>query len=213
VIPKVATKTWRKVIGQSRGITTGKIPKSRAMWREIGNYTEEEKSQRLKTYLKFIFVREPLHRLFSAYKDRLVVHSFKYRSVLKEIVQALRPDKLDPKGNNVVTFPEFIQYYSDNKTRNQHWRQYEKLCHPCVINYDFIGHLETLEEDAALLLKMAGIDERVTFPPIYNSTGSSEVLQYFSKVPSEYITRIGEQYRSDFEMFGHEYLGPVKELL
>ena len=73
--------------------------------------------------------------------------------------------------------------------------------------------METLEEDAALLLKMAGIDDRVTFPPVHKSTRSSEVLEYFSQVPSEYINRIGELYRSDFEMFGYDFLGEVQPLL
>ena len=120
-------------------------------------------------------------------------------------------EDFEPEGKNFVRFQEFIQYFSDNKTRNAHWQQYEKLCHTCVINYDFIGHLETLEEDASFLLKMAGVN--VTFPPIHNSTGPSEVLQHYSQVPTDYNSRIEEQYRSGFEMFYYEYLGPVKEPL
>ena len=211
VIPKVATKTWKKVLAQARGIPH-KITRWN-VWRHFSNYTVKERKQRLQTYFKFVFVREPLQRLLSAYKDRIIRHSLAYRKLRKEIVQALRPQDYEPKGKNFVSFREFIQYYSDNKSRDHHWRQYEKLCHPCVINYDFIGHLETLEEDAALLLKMAGIDDRTTFPPIHNSTDSSDVLQYYSQIPPEYITRIGELYRSDFDMFGYEYLGPVKQLL
>ena len=82
-----------------------------------------------------------------------------------------------------------------------------------MVNYTFIGHLETLGEDAALLLKMAGIDDRVTFPPVHKSTSSSEVMEYYSQVPTQYITRIGELYRSDFEMFGYDFLGEVQPLL
>ena len=211
VIPKVGTTTWKKVLAQSRGLA--KNTDRWEIWKRLSKCTDEERWERLKTYLKFVFVREPLQRLVSAYRDRLIKHHSTTRDVRQEIVQAFRPQDFEPEGKNVVSFREFIQYFSDNKTRNQHWRQYEKLCHPCVINYDFIGHLETLEEDAALLLKMAGIDDRVTFPQIHKSTGSSEVLQYYSQVPLEYITRIGEQYRSDFEMFGYDYLGPVKPLL
>ena len=213
VMPKVATKTWRAVIAERRGIIDKKHTKRWVMWRKLGNYTDAEKSPRLKAQLKFLFVREPLHRLLSAYKDRLANRPHSYTGTKNMIERALRPLRSEPEENISVSFPEFIQYFSDNKTRNQHWRHYEKLCHPCVINYDFIGHLETLEEDAALLLKMAGIDDRMTFPAIHKSTGSSEVLQYYSQVPPEYINRIGQQYRSDFEMFGYEYLGPVKQLL
>ena len=183
------------------------------LWKHLNNYTEEETSKRLKTYFKFMFVREPLQRMLSAYKDKFI-HEHSYSVAIRnEIVKAIRPEDYDPKGRNFVSFLEFIQYYSDNKTRDHHWRQYEKICHPCVIDYDFIGHFETLEEDGPLLLKMAGLDQRTKFPPIHKSTGSSEVLRHYSQVPTQIISRLGELYRSDFEMFGYEYLGPVKELL
>ena len=70
-----------------------------------------------------------------------------------------------------------------------------------------------MEDDAPLLLKMAGIDDRVSFPPIHKSTGTDEVLEYYSQVPTRYITRLGELYRSDFEIFGYDYLAPVQPLL
>ena len=82
---------------------------------------------------------------------------------------------------------------------------------PFQSHIEFVGvspfHLETLKDDAPLLLKMAGIDDRVTFPRIHKSTGSDEVLAFYSQVPPEYITRLRELYRSDFEMFGYDYLG------
>ena len=70
-----------------------------------------------------------------------------------------------------------------------------------------------MQEDAPLALKLAGIDSRVTFPPIHESTYNCEVLEYFSKVPPEYITRLGEVYRRDFDMFGYDYLSHVRPLL
>ena len=128
-------------------------------------------------------------------------------------MKRLRPYDVDQNGDNNVSFPEFVQFYSRQMNRNPHWRQYEQLCHPCVVNYDFIGHLETLQQDAQLLLKIAGVDGRVTFPPIHNATSLSDVLQYYSMVSSKYIARLGEIYRNDFEMFGYEFPGPVTSRL
>jgi len=212
VISKVGTTTWKKVLARPRGIRPG--TNRWIMWKRLSNYTEEERSQRLKTYFKFVFVREPIQRMLSAYKDKFLLHERYTKDMREEIVKALRPKNYKPEGKNFVSFPEFLQYFSDNKTRNQHWRQYEKICHPCVVDYDFIGHMETLEEDATLLLRMMGIDDRTSYPPIQKQrTSSSEVLKYYSQVPTQYIERIAELYRSDFDMFGYEYLGPVKKLL
>ena len=181
VVPKVGTSTWKKVIAKSRQIRPG--INRWIMWKCLSNYTEEERSRRLTTYFKFVFVREPLQRLLSAYNNKFIQIPSYTSKLRKKIIQALRPQDFKPNRKNFVKFQEFIQYFSSNMSRNQHWRQYEKLCHPCVISYDFIGHLETLKEDAALLLKMAGIDDRVNFPPIHKSTGPSEVWEYFSQVP------------------------------
>ena len=60
---------------------------------------------------------------------------------------------------------------------------------------------------------LAGIDGRTTFPPIHESTGSEDVLEYYSQVPPEYFTRLGAFYSNDFEIFGYEFLGLVKKLL
>ena len=215
-IPKVSSTTWKRVLADLRGLDKN-IEKihSKNLWRWLYQYSEKERSKRIKTYFKFIFVREPLHRLLSAYKDKFMRRGTGCSRVARQqIVKAYRPQDYTPNYSDInITFAEFIQYFSNDVPRDQHWRQYEKLCHPCVINYDFIGHLETLEDDAPLLLKMAGIDDRVSFPSIHKSTSTDEVMEYYSQVPTRYITRLGELYRSDFEIFGYDYLAPVQPLL
>ena len=215
-IPKVSSTTWKRVLGDLRGLDKDiKNIHRKGLWRRLYQYTEEERLHRIKTYFKFLFVREPLHRLLSAYKDKFLRTNRRCSKRAREqIVKTYRPQDYKPNYNDIhITFPEFIQYFSYDVPRNRHWQQYEQLCHPCLINYDFIGHLETLEDDAPLLLKMAGIDDRVTFPPIHKSTGSDEVLEYYSQVPPRYIKQLGELYRNDFEMFGYDYLDQVQPLL
>ena len=62
----MGTKTWKQVIVKSRKIR----PEINRwiVWRHLSYYTVEERNERLKTYFQFVFVREPLQRLLSAYK-------------------------------------------------------------------------------------------------------------------------------------------------
>lgn len=183
-------------------------------WRRLNSYSEKEREIRLQTYFKLIFVREPLRRLLSAFKDKFLKGDPQYgRRYRSEIIKLYRPNDFQPGGENWITFAEFIKFYSSERYRDPHWLQYEQICHPCLVNYDFIGRLETLEEDTALLLKLTGLDERINIPKINQHTDPHEVLDYYSQVPPEYIIRIGEQYLNDFLMFGYEYLGSVKPLL
>ena len=216
-IPKVGTTTWKNVFGNLRRLKENSFENIHQwdLWHRLSAYSEKGRRKRIDTYFKFVFVREPFIRLISAFKDKFLGLDKWYtsREAREGITKAYRPQDFDPNGDNNVTFAEFVQYFSNNVSRNAYWREYEKLCHPCFINYDFIGHLETMKEDAPLALKLAGIDSRVTFPPIHESTYNCEVLEYFSKVPPEYITRLGEVYRRDFDMFGYDYLSHVRPLL
>ena len=133
-------------------------------------------------------------------------------------MKALRPkdeEKVATETNN-VTFTEFLTYLlSDRnpKIRDGHWKQAQKLCFPCAFDFGFIGHFETLQEDANYLLNKTGFNDRVKFPVVRTSQVSSDFLEYYSEVPKEIIFKLGEAFRSDFEMFGYAFPGTLKSLL
>lgn len=211
VVPKVGTTTWTYLLARARGEPQNIFRWK--LWRRLSSYSEEERSKRLNSYTKFLFVREPWHRMVSAYNNKFIKVYGYTTDIRREIVKTLRPESFKPDEYHFVSFPDFIQYFSDNKTRNQHWRQYEQICYPCVIDYDFIGHYETLREDGDHLLTMLGLHDQIKFPKLHNSTSTSAVLEYYSKVPMQYLNKIAELYRRDFEMFGYDFPGPLQELL
>ena len=110
VIPKVGTTTWKRVIAKSREIQ----PRINRwiLWKRLSNYTEEERNERLKKYFKFVFVREPLQRLLSAYKNKFLQIPNYTKGLRKETVQSLRPQDFKPEGKNFVRLKKFIQYFS-----------------------------------------------------------------------------------------------------
>ena len=55
------------------------------------------------------------------------------------------------------------------------------------------------------MLIKTGFNGRVKFPVVRTSQVSSDFLEYYSEVPKEIILKLGEAFRSDFEMFGYAF--------
>ncbi|KAI4808657.1 hypothetical protein KUCAC02_000706 [Chaenocephalus aceratus] len=173
---------------------------------------------KLKHYTKFLFVRDPFVRLISAYRDKFLKHNEDFYQLYGRHILRLYANQPDPpqsvdKANASgvrVSFQNFIQYLLDPLTeRNEpfepHWRQMQRLCLPCLIKYDFVGHQETLQQDTSQLLKILMLQDDIQFPPSYeNMTTHAVLLDWFSAVPLEDRRKLYELYEEDFRMFGYK---------
>ena len=220
ITPKVASRQWREMLYSFLG-----KPRRNPL---LNQYPPDEQRQKWETYFKFTFVREPFERILSAYKDKFVYPRFP-RPMLqyhgRSILRTVRPnasksvlDKLDD-----ITFREFIEYLvtkgSDKTTpvMDWHWDNYVNICGMCAVNYDFMGHYETFDQDLADFKEAAGLsplqarrsDARANNK---SSTASSLLNDYYSKIPTEWINILGRLYRANFEMFGYNFPGPLKSL-
>lgn len=80
----------------------------------------------------------------------------------------------------------------------------------CCPRYDFVGHQETLQEDAELLLQILKLDDVIKFPPSYeNMTSPRSVLDWFRTVPLEDRRKLYELYEGDFRLFGYRKPGEL----
>ncbi|KAG8006249.1 Carbohydrate sulfotransferase 12 [Nibea albiflora] len=71
--------------------------------------------------------------------------------------------------------------------------------------YDFVGHQETLQEDAEHILKTLKLDNDIKFPPPYeNMTSTTSVLDWFRTVPLEDRRKLYKLYEGDFKLFGYQ---------
>ena len=118
------------------------------------------------SYFKFIFVREPLERLLSAYNSKFVNKQWPRKlieSYKTKILERYKQDEPSSSSSDQdLTFRKFIYYVSDfGFDRNPHWRSYGPPCHPCDIEYDFIGHFEDMSEEAPYILRQTGMDRAV----------------------------------------------------
>uniref|UniRef100_A0A8D0G377 Carbohydrate sulfotransferase n=1 Tax=Sphenodon punctatus TaxID=8508 RepID=A0A8D0G377_SPHPU len=186
-------------------------------WRRYGKFSRHLMKIKLKKYTKFLFVRDPFVRLISAFRSKFELENEEFYRRF-----AIPMLKLYSNHTNVptsvseafeaglrVSFPDFIHYLLDPRTEkmapfNEHWRQVYRLCHPCQIDYDFVGKLETLDEDAAHLLQLLNVDKLLHFPPSYrNRTASSWEEDWFAKIPLAWRQQLYKLYEPDFVLFGY----------
>ncbi|XP_072576224.1 carbohydrate sulfotransferase 13 isoform X1 [Vulpes vulpes] len=191
-VPKAACTNWKRVLLalSGRGPADPRAipaPEAHAPGRlpSLADFGPAEINRRLRAYLAFLFVREPFERLASAYRSQLA------------------------RGHD-VRFAELLAYLLDPRTRrdepfNEHWERAHALCHPCRLRYDVVGKFETLAEDAAFVLRLAGAPH-LRFPappPGAAAAARRRAERLFRDVSPFYQRRLFDLYRMDFLLFNY----------
>ena len=221
VMPKAASRQLRRML--YRFVKDGDRHELR-----LRDFPPDQHKQMWQTYFKFTFVREPFERILSTYKDKFVYPRPFDRLLLKfhgrEILTNFRPNASKSVLEQLrdITFREFIEYLvtkGSNKSTpvmDWHWDNYVNICGMCAINYDFIGHYETFDQDLADFKDAAGLSPEVAkkFKAHTRniSDTASSLLSYYSQIPIEWIDILGQLFRANFEMFNYDFPGPLKSL-
>lgn len=227
-VPKAGCSNWKRTLM----VMAGKASDTESIKHDAVHYGNHLKKldsfdpqgimHRLESYTKVLFVREPLERMVSAYRDKFENPNTYYHSLFgKPIISKYRvnPSWADLKTGNGVTFKEFVQYLLDVHRpvgMDIHWEQANQLCNPCLINYDFIGKFENMEEESNFLLRLAGAPPNLTLPsfkdrnPSDKRTSVQITEKYFSQVSTLERQRVYDFYYMDYLMFN--YSKPFKDL-
>ncbi|XP_033889339.1 carbohydrate sulfotransferase 11 isoform X1 [Acipenser ruthenus] len=221
-VPKVACTNWKRVMmvltGRGKYSDPMDIAPNEAHipsnLKTLNQYTIPEINHRLKSYLKFLFVREPFERLVSAYRNKFTRKyntSFHKRFGTK-IVRRHRKNATQEAlhSGSDVKFEEFVDYLIHPTTQkeepfNEHWQTVYSLCHPCHIRYDLVGKYETLEQDSNYILRLAGVIDYLRFPTYAKSTRTTDEMaaEFFQNISSHHQTQLFELYKFDFLMFNY----------
>lgn len=228
-VPKVACTEWKSIMIflseslKKDGITYknhSEIPKDLIHGNSVIYLNRSQRNLmkwKIAKYKKFLFVRNPFVRLISAYRDKFEKkNDYFYRflafPIMRKYKNLLPPINADQAYAAGIrpSFFDFIQYILDlpdddeGRSFEEHWRQTYHLCHPCQIEYDFIGKMETMDEDAQHLLHTLKVDHIVHFPPgKSNRTDVSWIKNWFTDIPIEWRRRLYKLYEADFKLFGY----------
>jgi hypothetical protein len=180
----------------------------------LGMFEPHEIKHRLKHYRKILFVRDPLVRLISAFRNKFIETKNPYfmSRYGKEIIQRAKNrsvNKIPEIGT--ITFSEFLRYLAHKRTIRQgyedHWKSFKDICHPCYIKYDFVGKYESIEEDVGHLLKMLNVQKRFKFPERekhYNHAVSADMIaSFFKDVDPDIFSKLVKLYADDYALFNY----------
>ncbi|XP_072166052.1 carbohydrate sulfotransferase 12-like [Diadema setosum] len=167
-------------------------------------------------FTKVIFVRNPYTRLLAAFRDRLEAYPNRNlnqrRAHNKKIYikygnhsELERPDKSVKSEMYNVTFKEFIDYFLA-KNYDIHWQDVYRICNPCL-GYDYIGRLETYNEDVIEALKLMGVDSKFhLYKSLDVSNSSDDVImkKYYDTLSDEQFEKVRQRLSTDMAYFGYK---------
>lgn len=216
-VPKVACTNWKRVMmvltGQSNATNLVNIPAdlahSNTSTIRLSQLPKAEVKQILKDYTLFLIVRHPFERILSAYRNKFTdsLPSSKYfqsrygRQIIKKYRPTATASDLDSGAN--VSFPEFVSFLlNEGVNTNEHWTPIYDLCLPCILNYSFIGHYETLSQDAKTILEMVSAPPLV-FPLTRGGHTKDKLREHFQQLSIFSIEHLYKMYLADFKLFGY----------
>ena len=160
-----------------------------------------------------------MERLVSAFRNKFEAHEPPFFEIFGPKIR-----KMGNRNNNsdlsFANFAEFLSSMFKNAIRKKtmvpgsrynehHWAQYSTLCHPCLIDYDYIVKFETMREDAAYVLsKLGRHDDQCLedkYQSIFNSSQTTSAVfnRYFSTLSAQQAANLREAYSIDYKLFGY----------
>ncbi|KAK6180865.1 hypothetical protein SNE40_008841 [Patella caerulea] len=232
-IPGVAQNDWRKILVFLSGAAKVKShldisvsdvhSKYSKQLKRLSDFSAPERKKRIDKYYKISFVRDPLERLYSSYDNKFKAKwsTYFHLSFGKKIIQKYRkkPSKASLQKGNDVTFREFVQYVidaDDNEEHlNEHWEQFYKQCHPCLIPYDFVGKYESLNKDIDHVLKAIKVRGNIKGSLVAsNYTYPKQTLTAaYKTVPLNNLHKLWKMYYPDYNLYSYPFPSLLKQLI
>lgn len=217
--PKVACTSFKHVVAALYGIDASALPLSlmaaktnvlaihdRAVVRQpsLLDLSDQERAYMLEAgeVLRFCIVRDPFHRLASAWLDRILCHSI---SPIAPIFRYIEFPKYMPDWHYLrERFAEFVKclyVHESPNFSNHHWQRQCDMLLPELINYNLVARIECLAEGLAVIIDHLN-KRNLTWPglPRFNETP----VKYSSALYSPTTARkVAAMYETDFTMFGY----------
>lgn len=233
-VPKAASTSWKHLLIElsqnEEKANTSKVHDYEYL-RHLGihrfsDFTLDDIKEKLTAYFKLLSVRHPLHRLVSAYMDKMLTDTWYKPHLRPYIIERYRYGienrsmdhyinmfrgsmtgdiYLPPfnKGSpHRVTFPEYVKFVADTFNTMEilpdiHVLPIIQLCQPCTLQYDYIATLESIEEDARYVIDKLNSETKSVQFGKYNNHRISRLKQKQWKDENKLTTSTIKEYYSE----------------
>ncbi|XP_076458619.1 uncharacterized protein LOC143292316 [Babylonia areolata] len=127
-----------------------------------------------KQQFRFMFTRNPYHRLWAVYIDKFVLPDFFFWTHHAPRIQDMVLENSDDVGKTRkpsatcfdVSFENFVEYTVQEESSSfahsdDHMLPVSRVCNPCAFQPHFIGHLENMTEDSQAVLNRLNLSHVV----------------------------------------------------
>ena len=220
----MGSTNWLNAIAILEGIINGNAASSihQVPMLLLFHLNSTERERVLKEYTKFMVAREPFKRVVSAYEDKfLPIQGYStplYHYLAQKIIKYYRSSSSNLQ-QRFPTFEEFLAFVTDSEkcfkdiklqySEKRHWIPQIDLCYPCNITYDYVMHLDKMDEEAKFMFIKVAISGNVALLPsglVRANTSAhkynEKVKNYFKNVDVKLRTALYHYYEKDYNVFG-----------
>lgn len=183
--------------------------------------TDDDRIQRIKSYYKFIIIRNPLERLLSAFLNKIsrplnFIQLDTFEMHRRTILEHVKPQDLDRwlQSNGSyplhVTFSDFISWFTDsnNALLDEHFASITNNAHPCRIRYDFYGNFKLYSLDMAQIIRKLKAKPEYFQDQSIHAAGheTKDLLEmYYSQLSKDLRRSLFEDFRQELDFYYHLY--------
>jgi hypothetical protein len=222
-IPKTGEMDWRRVFyklsGKTKETDLSQIPtnkindtKNFLLFHHLSN---ENKSEVIREYKKFIVIRNPFERILSVYEKIFKASDHSETIEVKWVKAMNKYIRKNKTKSEDITFEEFLKFVfflgSKNAPKDLAYFVNQKfhltihdLCFPCNIQYNLIGDFTNLVDDSNYVLQKIGAN--FSFPTKSSLSETRRWIdtgRYYSQIERDVLLKITQYYIADMNLFGY----------
>ena len=107
----------------------------------------------------------------------------------------------------MLAFKYFIEYLVNLPVNsfNIHLKPMYLTCKPCLVNYDVVGRMISLNEDSQHILTSLGLNQTIAHDhPNEGGSSRDKLLKYYSELDQELLEKLYKLYEMDFILFDYD---------